>query len=138
MALDFSTINWLAILAATVATSILGGLWFVVLFGRPYAAALGREFHPGEKPAPIFVFGPLVCGVVTTVANSLLLQALGIESLGGAMLMAIFVGIGFLVPTMVNTAINPNVPRPLAYGAVSGPYFLLSNILGTLILQAMG
>ena len=137
MSFDFSMINWWAVLVATFATSILGGLWFAVLFGRPYAASLGREFRPGEKPAPIFVFGPLVCGVATTVANALLLQALGIESIGGALLLAVFVAFGYLVPTMANTAINPNVPRPLAYIAISGPYFLLANIVGTLVLQAM-
>lgn len=79
-----SGLNWMAIAAATVASSVLGGVWFTVLFGKAYAAALGRQHDPQAKPAP-----------------------------------------------------NPNMPRPLFYGLISGSYFLLSGLLVSVILVAL-
>ncbi len=59
-------LNWLAVLLADVAAFVLGGVWFVVLFPRLYASALGRENEPRSKPAAIFLVGCAfrkLCGV---------------------------------------------------------------------------
>ena len=40
--LDLSGLNWLAILVATVAAFVLGGLWYGPLFGKAWMAALGK------------------------------------------------------------------------------------------------
>ena len=36
-------INWLAVLAATFASFVLGGIWFTLIVAKPYSAALGRD-----------------------------------------------------------------------------------------------
>ena len=36
--------NWSAVLAASVVLSMLGALWFMALFGKQYAIALGGDF----------------------------------------------------------------------------------------------
>lgn len=130
-------LNWMAIAAATVASFVMGGLWFTVLFGKAYAAALGRQHDPQAKPAPIFLIGPLVCGLVTTVASAMLMRALQIQSVGDALAFGAVVGFGYLASTTVNTAINPNMPRPLFYGLISGSYFLLSGLVVSVVLVAL-
>lgn len=40
-------VNWIAVPAAFVAYAVLGGVWFAVLFAKPYAASLGRDSVPG-------------------------------------------------------------------------------------------
>ncbi|QMV45034.1 DUF1761 domain-containing protein [Cohnella cholangitidis] len=130
-------LNWIAVLLAALASALLGGVWFTVIFGKAYALALGREGAPSEKPAPIFIAGPFVCGLVTTVATAILIYALGIETIDNAMIFGGIAGIGFLASTTVNTAINPNIPRPLLYGLISGSYFLLSGLITSVILVAM-
>lgn len=45
-----SQINWLAVLAATVAHFFLGGIWFGLLFAKPYARPLGIEDRPPRSP----------------------------------------------------------------------------------------
>lgn len=127
-------INWLAVLAATFALTVLGGVWFTALFGRTYATVLGRAYDPKAKPAPIFIVGPLVCSLITVITSAILVKALNLSSTGDALLFGAVIGLGFLVSTMANTAINPNMPRPLMYSLVSGPYFFLSGILSSLIL----
>jgi hypothetical protein len=129
--------NWIAVVLATLALAMLGGVWFTVLFGKAYALALGKEGTPKEKPAPIFIIGPFVCGLVTTVSIAILVYALGIESIVDAMIFGGVVGIGLLASTTVNTAINPNIPRPLLYGLISGSYFLLSGLIVSVIVVAM-
>ena len=63
-----------------------------------------------------------------------MLRALHIVSFVDALGFGLIVGLGYLVATMANTAINPNMPRPLLYSLVSGPYFLLGNLVATLVL----
>ena len=128
------SVSWLAVLAATLASFILGGLWFTVLVGQQYAAALGREYEPKARPAPIFLIGPLFCCLITTVTSAILMSALHIDFLGDALLFGAIVGIGYVVTTMTNIAINPNFPRPFMYAAINAPYFILSNLLTSLIL----
>ena len=50
------------------------------------------------------------------------MNSLNIESYQDALIFAIIVGLGYLVANTVDIAINPNIPRPLLYGAISGSY----------------
>src|SRR5262245_37121531 len=115
-----SDLNWIAIVAAAVASFVVGGLWFTVVCGRAYAFALGKPYDAKAKPALIFLVGSFVCGSVTTIATAILVKTLKIESLVDALALGAIVGFGYLASTSVNTAINPNMPRPLFYGLISG------------------
>lgn len=130
-------INWLAVALATISSSVLGAAWFAGLFAKPYAVALGRESAPKEKPAPIFIVGPFICGLITTITSALLIDVLDIQSFAAAIQFGALVGFGFLAATTVNTAINPNIPRPLLYGLVSGSYFLIASIVASVIIVTM-
>lgn len=130
-------INWLAVVLGTLALALLGGLWFTAVWGKAYTYALGKEHAPKEKPALRFILGPLVCGLATTVAMAVLFYAFDIHTFADAVVFGLIVGAGLLAATTVNTGINPNIPRPLAYGLVSGSYFLLSGLVVSIILAAM-
>jgi hypothetical protein len=129
--------NWLAILITTVVFSILGGIWFTLFFGKSYAYSLGQNYDPKERPKPLFIVGPFICGLVTIMSISILVYTLNISSLKEAIILGLVIGLGIMSSTSVNTAINPNIPRPLLYGLISGGYFTLSSILGSIILYAM-
>lgn len=128
-----SQINWVGVLAATVVSQIIGALWFTAVFGMVYAKALGREGQPVAM-APIFIVGPLVCNFITVVAAAIVMRALGITTLSDALVFGLIAGFGFLATTTVNTGINPNMPRPLLYGLVSGSYFLVAGVVISLVL----
>lgn len=133
----FSELNWVAIAVAAMASSILGGLWFTVLFSKAYAVALGRQNVPPTQLAPIFIVGPFICGVIAIVTSAIFIQALNIRSIADALIFGAVVGIGYFASTTVNIAINPNIPRPLFYGLISGSYFLLSNLIVNVILVSL-
>jgi hypothetical protein len=127
--LDFSDINWIGIIAAATASFVLGGLWFTLLFGRAYSAALGRAHDPRAKPAPLMILGPAVWGLITAFVTAVLMASLGIQTLSGALALGLFIGLGYLAATTINTGINPNIPNPMLYVAISGAYHLAAGLI---------
>ena len=131
-------VNWLAVLIASAAHFVLGGLWFAALFGKQYAAALGIADRLAQRPTPLFLVGPLVCGAITIATTAVLLRALGITGYGDGLALGAIVGIGYLGAMTLNIAINPLFPRPFAYALINAPMFLVGSLLACLILTAMG
>ncbi|MFS2134890.1 DUF1761 domain-containing protein [Duganella sp. Dugasp56] len=129
--------NWFAIAAASVANFCLGGIWFVALFGKQYASSLGIADRPAQKPGPLFIIGPFICGTINIVTTAFLLQALQIHTYGGALALGVIVGIGYLVAMTVNIAINPLFPRPFYYALINSPMFLMGSLMSCVILVAM-
>ncbi len=132
-----STINWLAVALAFFAYFILGGLWFTTFFKKSYHRSLGKTIVPNEKPAAIFIVGPALCSLVITITSAVLMYALGINTFSAAMEFALIIGIGYLLANTVNIAINPNIPHPIHYSAISGVFHLVGIIIVCSILQAL-
>jgi Protein of unknown function (DUF1761) len=130
-------VNWLAIVLATLACTVLGGLWFAVLFSKQYADALGRDPAQKLEMTPLSYIGPMLCSLVTVFTSAVLIQALHIETMKDGLSFGAIVGFGYLVSTMVTVAINPNFPRPLSYAAINGPFFFISSLITSVILVAM-
>lgn len=133
---QLANLNWISVLLAFVLYFVLGGLWFTLFFRRWYKISLGKD---GETlPATlIFIVGPALCCLVITIASAVLIYALNVSSIGRAVEFAIFIGIGYLVANTVNIAINPNIPRPILYGIISGAYHLVGISMVSIILVAM-
>ncbi len=133
---QLANLNWIAVLLALVAYCVLGALWFTLLFSKQYKISLGRnnETLPNK---PIFIVGPALCSLVIIIASAILMRALNIQSFEAAVEFALIVGIGYLVANTVNIAINPNIPRPIHYGIISGSYHLVGILIVSIILVAM-
>lgn len=132
-------LNWLSILVASVANFALGGVWFMVLFKRQYAAALQLEARgDDEKPSALFIAGPFICGVVTIATTAFLFRLLETSTVGDALVLGAVIGLGFVGATTVNIAINPKFPDPLRYSLINVPYFVLGSLMSSLILVLMG
>jgi hypothetical protein len=116
---------------------MLGALWFTLFFKKQYAKSLGKENDLPQKPAPIFIIGPAVCSLVITITTSILIYALNITSISNAIDFAFVIGLGFLVANTINIAINPNMPRPIHYGIISGAYHLTGISIVSIVIVAM-
>ena len=132
-----SQINLLAVLAAVVASFFLGGLWFAIVVAKIYTIALGRENMPVQKPSALFVIGPVLCNLVAILTSAVLLRLLNIESVEGALAFGALVGIGYIMSTVQNVAINPNFPRPFLYALINAPYFIGSSLMTCVRLTLM-
>ncbi len=99
--LEFTGLNWLAILVATVAGFALGGIWYGPLFGDTWLAALGKtadQIQPSPTPFIISFFTSLI----TAVVLALLINALNISTLGDGVVIGLLVGIGFIATAMAS------------------------------------
>lgn len=130
-------INWLGVLCAFIPYFLLGALWFTLLFPRSYHLSLGKEMQSQQKPDLIFIIGPALCCLIITIASAVLLYAFRINAVTDALLFAIVVGGGYLVANTINIAINPNIPRPLLYGLISGAYHMTGITIVCIILVMM-
>lgn len=85
-------INWLAILSCVVAGQIVLTIWFVALFGRPWAKAYGgpemtQKQHTKEVPGYTYAIGA-VCVLMLSLGLSFLHAALGVGNIFEALLVA--------------------------------------------------
>lgn len=133
---QLANLNWISVLIAFVVYFLLGALWFTLFFSKPYKISLGRD-NETLPNKPIFIVGPALCSLVITIATAVLMYALNIQSFSAAMEFSLLVGVGYLVANTVNIAINPNIPRPILYGVISGTYHLLGILMVSVILVTM-
>ncbi len=137
MLATLAEIHWIAILAGTLVFIVLGGLYFAVLVPNQYLYVTGREDLPKDQQkvsGAIFIFGPAVCSLVIVMADAYLVAALGTETPGDAAVLGFVVGLGFLIPVTFIIAINPLFPRPLQYGLLNAPYFIVANLIACILL----
>jgi hypothetical protein len=133
---QLTNLNWISVLIAFVAYFLLGALWFTFFFSKQYKISLGKE-NETLSNNPIFIIGPALCTLVITIANAILIYVLNISSIDDALEFSLLIGIGYLVANTVNIAINPNIPRPILYGVISGGYHLVGILMVSIILVAM-
>lgn len=90
MSFDLTRLNLLAVFVAAVAAFVVGGMWYAVLFGRPWARVYGyteaqlqeMSKNPGRTFPLIFL-----CDVVMALAVAVLVVNLNLTSvLSGAVL----------------------------------------------------
>lgn len=125
-------LNWLAVLVAFVISSALAGLYFGVVIAKPYLVTLGRT---DRGPSGLVRnLGPVVCGLLVTLTSAVLLRALDVTTLGDALVFGAIVGIGYLSAMTFQIALNPNFPRPLLYGVLNAPYFVVSSLAVSAVL----
>ena len=94
-------LNWWAIVAATVAAFLLGGLWYGPLFGKAWMHALGKteaDIQPSPAPFVISFFTALL----TTIVLAILIRELGIVSIGGGLALGAITGVGFIATAMAS------------------------------------
>ena len=125
-----SEINWLAVIVAVIPFALLGGLYFTAVIPKQYAAAVGT---PG-KQGTLFIVGPLVVSLVVVITSAVLLEALGVTALADGVAFGLIVGIGYLVAQTFQIAINPAFARPLYYGLINAPYFIVCSVISAVIL----
>lgn len=130
----FTEISWLAVVLSVVACTVLGGVYFAVLVPRQYLRVLGREGAPAPETSLVTAVGPLVCMTVTVLTSAVLVAALGLTTVGDAVVFGLVVGVGYQVAMTFQIAINPNVPRPIAYGLLNTPFFLATSLVTSLLL----
>lgn len=122
--LDFGLRVLLAIAAAGLANFMLGGLWYMALFRKPWVTATGRspdEF--GDGPGAIMLL-TLLGSVVSAAVLAVLYQWSGASSVGHGLLIGALLGVGIAaVETLKKAVYNfDDRTRPWLLFAVDAGY----------------
>lgn len=97
--LDFAGLNWFAILAATAAGFMLGGIWYGPLFGKAWMNALGKtEADIQPSPAPFII--SFFTALITAIVLAALIHNLGFTSVLDGVVLGLLVGVGFIATAM--------------------------------------
>ena len=130
---DFASLNWLAILVATVAGFMIGGVWYGPLFGKAWMNALGKTEDDIEPtPAPFII--SFITSAVTAIVLAALLPALGITSAVNGALFGLAMGIGFIATAMGSDAAFCGWPTAL--WAIQAGYRVTYTVVMGAILAA--
>ena len=96
-------LQWVAILVSVVVGQIVSTLWFVALFGEPWAREYGvasSKEHTKEVPPYTYAVG-IACTTALAISLAVLQRAFGVQSVGGALQLAGFVSVGLCIATGV-------------------------------------
>lgn len=125
------TINWLAVLAATIAAFVLGGLWYSpMLFARAWQRAADVSDEALKNASMPLVFGLAFVFTLVMAAN-LAAFVNGID-LGMTLAYSLAAGLGWAALGLGVVALFER--RPPAYFLINGGYLTLAFLLMGLII----
>lgn len=90
-------INWLAVLAGTVAHQALGALWYAVLFKSTWLRAMGMTAEQVERQVPGSEMAVgVVASLISVVALAAVIGMIDAPTLSEGILIGAVAGIGFV------------------------------------------
>ena len=99
------TINWLAVIVATVVHMVLGFLWYGPVFGNIWMAGMGKTREEmGSSTQSIVISGVSALVMAIALACLLTLPAPNTVNLAGGALVGAVAGIGFVATTAATGA----------------------------------
>jgi hypothetical protein len=135
--IDWTEINWLAVLVAGVATFMLGGAWYTALFGKAWQQAHGfneetvKKAQAAMNPAKFFG-GMFVCYLVVSLGLAIVMQWCRIHTLGGGASLGLVVGIAIVCP-IVLTNHMPSMVKPAGF-LIDATYSLIyCTLIGAIL-----
>ncbi len=116
MTIEFGNLNIWAIVVAGIATFMIGGVWYTALFGKAWQIA---HRYSDEKVkelqanfSPLLNFGTMiVCYLIVALTMSLIIQATGVNTVGGG------ITLGFLVWIIIACVVlTGHISTDVAFG----------------------
>ncbi|MBI2334066.1 MAG: DUF1761 domain-containing protein [Chloroflexi bacterium] len=143
--MDFSTINWLAVVVCVVASMIIGGAWFAPkTFFPAWWKAIGKEGEPtmGDAGAPgsslgmgMVWGGVILASFIQAVFMSLMVNAMGSISggatLGSGALAGFLLWLGFIAPSSLTNKLFAD--RLKAWVLEQGNHLITFVVMGAIV-----
>lgn len=122
------SLNWFAVLAATLAYFMLGAVWYAPFaFGALWRAAIGLSQVPEVNTPQVFLV-PLAAAFTATVATAALVERLHLERVSQGVQLGACVALCYSAAAVATDAVAPHQPNPLAYALIVGGYHLTGLI----------
>src|SRR5687767_11618216 len=133
--MDFD-VNWLAVLAGTVAHQMIGALWYAGLFRKTWLDAMGmtqEQIEEGAGGSSGLAFGA-VCSLVSVIALALLMTLVDDVAVSDGITIGAVAGIGFVAAsTFMNGFYEQKKP---ILSILFGSYYTVGLVAAGAILGA--
>ncbi len=128
------SINVWAVIVGGVAHWVIGALWYMVLFAKPWSKLKGIDANAeGDRSNPLLCFAALVIGVVMAAGLAVVLSLVGHPPIGISIAIALIVWVAFTgAPAFANAIFGGSV----ALWAIDNSYPLVSLVVMSVILAA--
>jgi hypothetical protein len=123
-------LNYLAMLAATIAVFVVSSVYYVMLSGR--LAQLSPAYADASSPRPWEIALELARSFVVAAVVAGLVAVIGIRDVPGAALLALALWIGFPVVLLSGAVIHEGVPWRLAT-IHTGDWLLKLLVIGVIV-----
>jgi hypothetical protein len=134
---DFTGINWLAVIVASVLGVAIGFVWYMPqVFGRRWAAAIGRDLPNSGEVSPAIYLVNVVQALVVAYVLALLISGLGAASLTEGVIVGFVVWLGFAAVPTLNSVLFER--RSLEYWMINAGYALVSIVAMAAVIALMG
>ncbi|MFC3853042.1 DUF1761 domain-containing protein [Salinispirillum marinum] len=134
--LELSGRVWLAIALGGIANYMLGALWYMALFQKPWVAATGRSLEEfrGKSPGASLVL-TLIGAWLSTAVLVWFYQAAGGSSVVDGVLLGAFIGIGVAAMEGVKKAVYnfDDRTKPWQLFAVDGGYAIAGLMIAGVV-----
>ena len=131
--LPFADVNLLAVVGATVASMLLGMIWYGPLFGKPWMKLVGLSEKEAAKDMGQTMTLGLLNMFVTNFALALLLLLVKPANLQEGLMLTGLAWFGFMAMDEASNAIWVKSPWKLVY--INAAYTLVNLLVATLILM---
>ncbi|MEP7379845.1 MAG: DUF1761 domain-containing protein [Chloroflexota bacterium] len=106
MALEFTTLNWVAVIVAAVVGMVVGIIWYMpMVFGKRWSDSVGRPLPSMTSMNPTVTVGALVMPLVMAYVLALLIGGVGANSLVNGAIVGFLAWLGFSAMTALNAFI---------------------------------
>ncbi len=126
------SLNFWAVVTATVVYFLLGALWYSVLFSKLWIKLRGISQEDIGEPNPLMFVWTFVLQLVAVASLALFLQAMGVNSLAHGALVGFGAGAGLVFTLAGTTGIFSNIS--LGLHLVDNGYHVLGLTLAGMIL----
>ena len=137
MTFDFTAVNWVAVIVAAIAGVVVGFVWYLPqVFGRRWAAAIGRDLPAPGDVSPMLYLAGIIQALVVAYVLTLFIGALGGASLVDGLVVGFLAWLGFVAAGYLNTVLYEG--RSLEYWTISTGYALVSLLVMGAIIGYLG
>jgi len=129
-----SQVNWLAVVAATLAYFLVGALWYSpLMFAKAWVAMVPHPPTDADKKRMPLLFGiTLVSNFASVFATAFLAWALAIGAVGAALKLGAFVSVCYCIAELSITMGYEK--RPLKLWAIYAGYHLVGLCAAAIII----
>jgi hypothetical protein len=134
--MSFPHVNYLAVLVSGVVIFILGGLWYSLLFKKPWVRLMGipeEKMKEGSGAMPVLLLMAFLCALLISYVEAIIINHFPPQTLGRGVFVGTLLWIGFAAPTSFSTAIFSMTKKPLWF--INSAYNWVSFVAAGMILS---